>query len=417
MEAREAYATRRPKSELGNQKMRIALVSPYDYGVPGGVNKHISHLATEFAQLGHEARILVASSEKGVADTRVINASSAIIHVPFAGSIARVSLDPRVYRRTKHILQEGCYDVLHLHEPLMPLLPLAVLRHHDLVPQAICVGTFHAFREVSRAYYYGKPIFRRFFKRLDGHITVSEAARQYHMRYFPADYAVIPNGVDVDLFGGPDVRPMDEYQDGCFNVLFVGRLEKRKGLPYLIEAFPQVQRDVPHVRLIVVGAYDEAEQTPFLLQAHSLGLTQVHFVGRVTEEELARYYRTADVFCAPNTGMESFGLVLLEAMASGIPIVASDIEGYREVVDDGVQGVLVRPEDSEALAYALASLLRDPARRRAMSAAGREKAQRYSWRVVAARVLEYYAVVRERVLAAWPGRVKRASIQTVERPA
>jgi phosphatidylinositol alpha-mannosyltransferase len=218
------------------------------------------------------------------------------------------------------------------------------------VPQAICVGTFHAYREVSRAYYYGKPIFRRFFKRLDGHITVSEAARQYHMRYFPADYAVIPNGVDVDLFGCSDVRPMEEYQDGYLNVLFVGRLEKRKGLPYLIEALPQVQRDVPNVRLMVVGAYDEAEQTPFLLQAHSLGLNHVHFVGRVTEEELARYYRTADVFCAPNTGMESFGLVLLEAMASGIPIVASDIEGYHEVVDDGVQGVLVRPEDPEALA-------------------------------------------------------------------
>jgi len=131
-----------------------------------------------------------------------------------------------------------------------------------------------------------------------------------------------------------------------------------------------------------VGAYDEAEQTPFLLQAHSLGLNHVHFVGRVTEEELARYYCTADVFCAPNTGMESFGLVLLEAMASGVPIVASDIEGYHEVVDDGVQGVLVKPEDPEALACALASLLRDPARRRAMSAAGREKAQRYSWRVV-----------------------------------
>src|SRR5512136_669488 len=175
--------------------MRIALVSPYDYSVPSGVNNHITHLANEFGQLGHEARILVPSSEE-VPDDHVINASASIILVPFAGSVARVSISPRIYRRTKRILQEGGYDVLHLHEPLMPMLPLAVLRHHDLVPQAICVGTFHSYREVSRAYYYGAPILRRFFKRLDGLIAVSHAAQGYHGRYFPGAYAVIPNGVD-----------------------------------------------------------------------------------------------------------------------------------------------------------------------------------------------------------------------------
>jgi phosphatidylinositol alpha-mannosyltransferase len=398
--------------------MRIALVSPYDYSVPGGVNNHISHLATEFTHLGHEARILVPSSDRDVANVHVINASSSIMQVPFAGSIARISLDPRVYRRTKRILQEGGYDVLHLHEPLMPMLPLAVLRHHDLVPKAICVGTFHAYREVSRAYYYGAPVLRRFFKRLDGHITVSEAARQYHLRYFPADYAVIPNGVDVEHFNRADLRPIDEFADGPPNILFVGRLEKRKGLPHLIEAFVHVKREMPDVRLIVVGAYDELDKVPFRLRVRFLGLTDVHFVGRVTDEELARYYRTADVFCAPSTGMESFGMVLLEAMAAGAPVVASDIEGYREVVDDGAQGVLVRPEDPEALAAALVSLLRDPARRRAMSAAGREKAQLYSWRVIAARVLEYYGAIRERVCAAaaLTTRAVKTSIQTVEKP-
>ena len=406
-----------PNSEIRNQKMRIALVSPYDYGVPGGVNNHISHLAKEFAWLGHEVGILVPSSDRAPTDARVINASSAIIRVPFAGSIGRVSLDPRVYRRTKRILQEGGYDVLHLHEPLMPLLPLAVLRHHDLVPHAICVGTFHAYREVSRAYYYGAPIFRRFFKRLDGHITVSEVARQYHLRYFPTEYTVIPNGVDVVQFSRPDVRPIDEFTDGRPNILFVGRLEKRKGLPYLIEAFVHVKREMPETRLLVAGAYDELDKAPFLLQVRHLGLADVHFVGRVSDDELTRYYRTADVFCAPSTGMESFGMVLLEAMASGVPLVASDIEGYHEVVEDGVEGVLVRPEAPDDLASALVSLLRDPARRRAMSAAGREKASRYSWRVVAARVLEYYASVRERVLIVSPSRAKRASVQTVERPA
>jgi phosphatidylinositol alpha-mannosyltransferase len=394
--------------------MRIALVSPYDYSVPGGVNNHIGQLAREFNRLGHEARILVPSSEQ-VTDKNVISASSSIVPVPFAGSIARVSLDPRVYRRTKHILQEGHYDVLHLHEPLTPALPLAVLRHHDLVPQAICVGTFHACRPVSRTYYYGKPIFRRFFKRLDGHIVVSEAALQYHSRYFPADYAVIPNGVDIDRFN-PNVRPVEQFMDGRPNILFVGRLEKRKGLAHLLDAFVGVKRDIPDARLIVVGAYDEMDKIPFVLQTRYLGLNDVHFVGRVTDDELARYYGTADVFCAPSTGMESFGIVLLEAMASGVPTVASDIDGYRDVMDDGVQGMLVEPEQPEALAVALVSLLRDPARRRAMGVAGREKALRYAWRVVAAQVLEYYASVRERVLMGEPERAQQMRLHPVEKP-
>jgi len=394
--------------------MKIALVSPYDYSVPGGVNKHISHLVIEFTRLGHEACVLVPSSEQ-VADEHVINASSSIILVPFAGSIARISLSPRTYRRTKRILQEGGYDVLHLHEPLMPMLPLAVLRHHDLVPQAICVGTFHSYREVSRTYYYGAPIFRRFFKRLDGLIAVSHASKEYHMRYFPGEYTVIPNGVDVELFGRADLRPVEEFADGCPNILFVGRLERRKGLPYLIEAFARVKPEMPDARLIVVGAYDGLEKLPFLFQVRHLGLNDVHFIGRVTDRELARYYRTADVYCAPSTGMESFGMVLLEAMASGAPIVASDIEGYREVMEDGVQGVLVKPEQPEELAAAILSLLRDPARRRAMSASGREKAQRYAWPIIATHLLEFYLSVRERVLATSPQRAMRAGIQTLER--
>ncbi len=293
-------------------------------------------------------------------------------------------------------------------------VPLAVLRHHDLVPHAICVGTFHSYRPVSRAYYYGAPIFRRFFKRLDGHIAVSQAARQYHERYFPADYTVIPNGVDVEHFGCPDVQPIQEFADGRPNILFVGRLEKRKGLTHLIDAFARVQQELADARLIVVGAYDELEKIPFALQARHLGL-KVHFVGRVMYQDLPRYYRSADVFCAPSTGMESFGIVLLEAMAAGVPIVASDIDGYRDVLDDGTQGVFVRPEDPAELAAALVSLLRDPSRRVALGALGREKAQRYSWRVVAARVLEYYAAVRQRAFARQPDRARRASIRPLEK--
>jgi len=183
----------------------------------------------------------------------------------------------------------------------------------------------------------------------------------------------------------------------------------------LIDAFAAVQRDLPDTRLIVVGAYDNLEVLPFLFQARQLGLRDVHFVGRVNDEELARYYRTADVFCVPSIGMESFGMVLLEAMAAGVPIVASDIDGYRDVMDDGSQGVLVKPKDPGEMAAALISLLRDPARRRGMGALGREKAQRYAWPIVATRVLEYYFAVRARVMAAFPGRTMRASLRLEKR--
>jgi phosphatidylinositol alpha-mannosyltransferase len=281
------------------------------------------------------------------------------------------------------------------------------LRHRDLVPKAVCVGTFHSYREVSRAYYYGRSIFMRFFKRLDSMIVVSEAARQYHMRYFQANYAVIPNGVDVSRFADPTITPIEQYVDGRPNILFVGRLEKRKGLPYLLEAFAQVRRVVPEARLLVVGAYDRLDKLPYLLQARQLGLSDVQFIGQVDDAELARYYRTATIFCAPSTGMESFGIILLEAMASSAPIVASDIDGYREVVTHGVEGVLVPPENPQALAEGLIALLNDPARRAAMGVAGRAKAERYDWNVVAGHVLEHYEELRLR-LQPYQARVKPA---------
>lgn len=375
--------------------MRIALVSPYDYSVPGGVNNHISCIANAFTRMGHTAHIIAPCSNKEYDGCdHLINASSSVIHVPFAGSVARISLSPRSYRRVKGILQAGDYDVLHLHEPLMPTLPLAVLRHRDLVPKAVCVGTFHSYREVSRAYYYGKSIFMRFFKRMDSLLVVSEASKQYHMRYFRGNYTVIPNGVEVSRFADPAIRPIERFADGRPTILFVGRLEKRKGLLYLIEAFAQVRQAIPKARLLVVGAYERMDKLPYVLQARQLGLSGVHFIGRVDDTELARYYRTATVFCAPSTGMESFGIILLEAMASGAPIVASDIDGYRCVVTSGVDGLLVPPENPPALAEALIALLNDPARRAAYSAAGRSTVARYDWPVLAGRVMAHYEELR-----------------------
>ena len=378
--------------------MKIALVSPYDYPYPGGVVKHIFNLDKEFRRLGHEVRIIAACSEDvGDVPPQVIKVSGSIVHIPAAGSVARITLSPRVYRRVKKILKREQFDVIHLHEPMTPTLPLAVLRHTPLSPQSVVVGTFHAYRESAHpGYEYVKPIFERFFDRLDGRIAVSEAVRDYLAPYFPGDYRIIPNGIDLERFGDPALRPLERFDDGKLNILFVGRLEKRKGFKYLLRAFAQVKQAVPEARLMVVGAYDKEDKEPFVFYARENRLRDVRFIGQVSEDDLPRYYRTCHVFCAPSTGFESFGMILLEAMAAGKPIVASNIDGYRGVLEDGGEGLLVQPEDERRLAEALIRLLKDPALRERMGRQGQATATDYAWHKVAQQVLDYYRELLER---------------------
>lgn len=371
--------------------MKIALVSPYDYPYPGGVTKHISALYDCFLQLGHEVKIIAACSNEGddVPD-HVIKVSGSIAPVPFSGSVARISLAPGIYRRVKRLLRREQFDVIHVHEPMTPALPLVVLCHCKVVPRAVIVGTFHAYRESSAGYNYGRPIFGRFIQRLDGRIAVSEASRDCVAQYFPGDYVVIPNGIDVARFSDPSSAPIERFNDGKLNILFVGRLEKRKGFRHLLAAFAHVKKVMPGARLIVAGAYEKADMEAFVLYARRHKLRDVMFVGFVSEEDLPRYYRTCDVFCAPSTGFESFGLVLLEAMAAGRPIVASDIVGYRTVVRSGEEGLLVPPGDEGALAMALMSLLRDPVLRQRMGERGQARACAFSRDRVAQRTLDFY---------------------------
>ncbi len=378
--------------------MKIALVSPYDYPYPGGVVKHIAALDREFRRLGHDVRIIAACSEDmGDVPQQVIKVSGSIVPIPAAGSVARITLSPRVYRRVKKILKQEQFDVIHLHEPMTPALPLAVLRHAPVSPQSVVVGTFHAYREDNHpGYEYAKPIFEPFFGRLDGRIAVSKAVRDYLVGYFPGHYRIIPNGIDVERFSDPALRPIERFDDGKLNILFVGRLDKRKGFKYLLRAFALVKQAVPQTRLMVVGAYDKEDKEPFVLYARENRLHDVRFIGYVPEDDLPRYYRTCHVFCAPSTGFESFGIILLEAMAAGKPIVASSIDGYRGVLTGGEEGLLVPPEDERRLAQALIRLLRDPSLRERMGCQGQAKAADYSWQKVAQQVLNCYRELSER---------------------
>lgn len=372
--------------------MKIALVSPYDWSVPGGVNSHCSHLRDQFVQAGHDVRIAAPASRR-VDDPDVITIGKRPVSLPVSGSLARISLSLTLGPPVRRILAQEDFDIVHVHEPFMPVLPIHFLRYSE----AVNVGTFHASREKSQFFYtWGKRHLRRWYRRLDGKIAVSTAAAHFIEDYFPGYYNIIPNGVDVARFSA-DVEPFERFKDGKLNILFVGRPEKRKGLDYLLQAYPQVKARVPDARLIIVGAgkFDRYERV-----VRSKRMDDVEFCGFVSDEELPRYHHTADVFCAPATGFESQGIVLLEAMAAGLPIVASNIEGYAAVLTHEVEGLLVLPTDADGLADALIEVLSSQSKRKKMAAQARRRAQAYAWPRVAQQVLSYYErLLHERGLA------------------
>jgi phosphatidylinositol alpha-mannosyltransferase len=362
--------------------VNICLVSPYDWSVSGGVNNHIAHLAEKFVEHGHDVRIVAAGTKPATSDICPITTIGRPIPLRVSGSVARITLSLRVAGKVRDLLAEHDFDIVHVHEPFMPQLPIQFLRYSTTVN----VGTWHAARDSNFVYVYGRRLIKRWASKLDGKIAVSQAAVKHVSKYFPGYYNIIPNGVDIEHFERP-VAKLPEFDDGKHNVLFVGRPEKRKGLKYLIRAFVGVQREMPDTRLIVVGAgkfggYERA--------VRNAKLQNVRFRSYVPFDDLPRYHHTAHVFCAPNTGFESQGIVLLEAMAAGLPIVASNIDGFAGVMTNGVEGLLVRPEDPQALADAIVDVLRDPERRSRMIERGRERAQYYSWDRVSSQVLSYY---------------------------
>jgi phosphatidylinositol alpha-mannosyltransferase len=377
--------------------VKIALVSPYDFAYPGGVCLHISSLEQQFTRRGHDVKI-IAPASKAVSDfgERFIPIGRPR-PVPTSGSIARLTLSLRLSAKIKEVLEREKFDIIHLHEPLMPMLCTSVLR---LSPTAT-VGTFHAAKGrpgYGLARPFSRFLLKKWFRKLHGKIAVSKSARELACGRFPGYYNIIPNGVDLEHFS-PDVAPIKEFKDGKLNILFVGRLEKRKGLGYLLDAFARLKQELPNSRLIAVGPGTRLRRQ-YEKQVARKGLKDVVFTGYASYEELPCYYQTADIFCAPATGADSFGTVLLEAMAMGKPVIASNIEGYAGVVSDGIDGQLVHPKDSHGLAQALLSLAKDEPRRREMGAQGRAKALNYGWDSIADTILNYY----HRVLSEPPWR-------------
>ena len=343
--------------------MKIAMVSPYDFTWPGGVTAHVTQLARELGRFGHDVQVLAphSPSRQNANDEPFVPLGRSV-PLPSGGSTARVSLSWWLYPKVRALLRHEAFDIVHLHEPMAPILPLCVLEFSD----AVNIGTFHASHKHTHMYRLSHPIIKRWHQRLDGGIAVSPAALRYINSAFPGDYKIIPNGIDLDHFSS-NAAPWPEYQDGKINILFVGRLEKRKGLRYLLDAFSRLKWDLPDIRLLVVGPGSPDKESHSVLGAR--GLKDVVFVGAVPYEDLPRYYATADIFCSPATGAESFGIVLAEAMAAGKPVVASDIEGYSAIVSHGHEGLLFP---------------------RKLGAQGRRSVEQYRWNRVAGQVEDYY---------------------------
>ncbi len=398
--------------------MKIALVSPYDFPYPGGVTEHIVALANGIKQRGHQVQILAACSgclEERFPHTRAVTHRVAAIRV--GGTVARVGLSPLSYIRIKKILQQECFDVIHLQEPLTPSITWWVLMQTYALPNTITVGTFHAHHERPNWFYkQGRPIFGRFFARLNSLIAVSQAAHHFAYQMFPGDYHIIPNGVDLRRFGRTienelNINPTDV--DKKLTILFVGRLDKRKGFSNLFEAFIKIKPNYPQLRLQVIGPFNPKDYYSYQKCAEVHGVTDIEFVGYVPPKQLPDFYHKADIFCAPSLGFESFGIVLLEAMAAGLPVVASDIAGYRSVITDGQEGVLVPPGQPKSLAKALHQLLNQPHWRVNMGQRGRLKANQYGWDYIVDKTLDVYVDTIQRKVwrltksthcAALPGR-------------
>jgi phosphatidylinositol alpha-mannosyltransferase len=358
------------------------MVCPYDWTVPGGVANHVRSLAAELRRLDCEVDVL-APAERAVSDAGFV-ALGGSLPVPYNGSVARIAIGPRTALRVRRALAAGRYDLLHVHEPLSPSVGM-LATGQARVP---VVGTFHANMERSLALTLGRPLLRRTFKRLDARVAVSASARDTWQRYFSGPMVVIPNSVGAEFFAKPE--PLRGYREGGPTVLFVGRLEPRKGLAYLVRAFLRLKPSFPRLRLLVVGRDAKHQQEKMMAMVPPRLRPDLLFVGAVPQRDLPSYYASADVFCAPSLGGESFGIVLVEAMAVGLPVVCSDISGYRDLVRDDHEGLLVPPRDPEALAAALTALLDNPARRAALAEVACQTATRYAPDVVAGQVLEVY---------------------------
>lgn len=367
--------------------MRVGLVSPYSFDVPGGVQLHVRDLAQYLIAHGHDVAVLAPSDTDEQVAPYVTSAGGAM-PIRYNGSVARLAFGPVAATRTARWVERGHFDVLHVHEPMTPSVSLLALRTFD----GPVVATFHTAIERSRALQLAQPFLRPALEKITGRIAVSPAARDTVARHLGGDAAVVPNGVYVDRFAGAAPEARWQGNENRPTIAFLGRLgEPRKGLQVLLDAVPAIARAHPGVRVLVAGpgdVEDAARGVPGDAAGH------VEFLGLLSDSAKASLFASCDLYVAPNTGGESFGIILIEAMSAGAPVVASDLEAFARVLDGGRAGALFDVGDATALADVVVRLLDDPAARADLTRRGRERARLYDWSAVGHHVVSAYETVR-----------------------
>lgn len=367
--------------------MRIGLVCPYSFDVPGGVQFHVRDLAEHLIGNGHAVSVLAPADD----DTPVpeyVEAAGRAVPVRYNGSVARLAFGPVSAARVRRWLSDGSFDVLHIHEPVSPSLSLLAL----WAAQGPIVATFHTANLRSRAMQAAYPLLRPSLEKISARIAVSEDARRTLVEHLGGDAVVIPNGVYVDRFAAAAPRPQWQGTPDRPTVAFIGRIdEPRKGLPVLAAAVPAVLARCPGARFLVLG---RGEGDDALSDLDPVSRAAVELLGPRDDADKRALLRSVDAYVAPHTGGESFGIVLVEAMSAGVPVVASDLGAFRRVLDDGALGVLFTAGDGAALADALVGVLADPATRAVLAADAFAAVRRYDWGRVAEQVLTVYETVR-----------------------
>ena len=363
------------------KNIRIGMVCPYGWDTPGGVQSHIRDLAEHLIEEGHYVSVLTPISYDSVKhEDYVVNAGKPI-SIPVNGSVARVLFGPIASSRAKQWIASGDFDLLHLHEPAIPSLSLLACS----AAEGPLVGTFHVSTPKKKAIYAIGPILEPIVEKLNARIAVSELARSTLKDHFDTDAVVIPNGIDGQKYANAKVN--SEYSNG-HTVGFIGRIEEpRKGLQVLIDSLSIVARFIPDVQFLVAGPGDSNE---FTKKLNPQLKSRIKFLGLLSNEEKERFLKSIQIYVAPNTGSESFGIILTEALSAGTAVVASDIPAFKAVLENGEAGELFKNEDSADLAKVLVALLRDDDKRKRLGENGRLSAQKYDWQVVAEQIENVY---------------------------
>lgn len=365
--------------------MRIGIVCPYSWDIPGGVSAHVADLAEALIRMGHHVSVLAPAEFDELLPNYVVSTGKPRA-VKYNGSVARLSFGPIAARKVSKWIEEGEFDVLHVHEPLAPSLSVLAC----WAANGPIVATWHSSMDKSRMMLTLSKLAQTAMEKVSARIAVSEAARTTLIKHVGGDAVVIPNGVDISTF--MNAKPMFGWPGSNQSIVFLGRSdEPRKGLSVLVEAYPEIRRQHPNVRLLIAGPGEPADTLKKLSREDRASVT---VLGMVAPQDKASVLASGTIYVAPNTGGESFGIVLLEAMASGTPVVASDLEAFKRVLDNGKAGITFENENSADLARVVSELLSDPTRCAELSAQGKLRAAEFDWSVVAERIVDVYESIR-----------------------